>query len=312
MTTSRGSVAELYSSIYDKFMLSSFDVFDGGAMQGFEEITTKQKNYIVDDLSGLGMWQSNTELNAGNFEDPVLGYAKTYTIGDFDQGFQVSFQAQDDDEYALIKRIPTAQTMGKGAGHRKRYDCAQHLYLGFSVASPDGEYLFDNDHPQSREITSTTYDNLLSGASSHDNLEAAETQISANMFDMKGLPIPITQDPILLFPPALRGSVQRVLNERATERPGTANRDINQFTARKGIFQYRPIEDVYLGAAMGGSDTAWYILFPWLGYFKFVWRQKPTYASWVDYNIKAYNFLGYMRYIVGSDNWRGGFASTGA
>jgi len=311
MSTVRANVAELYTSIYDSFMLSTFEQYKGGCIEAFDEITTKQKNFIVDDISGFGEWETVDELSAANFEDPVLGYSKTYTVGDMTKGFQVSFQAVEDDEYALIRKESDAKNMGIGADAKVKKDLSGVLINGFSVAGPDGVYLFSASHPKNREESGTLFSNLLSGAFSHDNLELAETQISANMFDMKGIPIPITQDPLLLYPPALRGQVQRVLSERAVERPGTTNRDVNQFAVRKGMWNYKPVEDVYLGAALGGSNTAWYIVFPWLGYFKMVWRKKPAYYAWIDYSIRAYNFLGEMRYVCGYDNWRAAFGSTG-
>jgi len=307
----RATLDQLYTSIYDEFMLATFGEVKGGCLEVFEEKNITQKNYIVDDLSGLGMWESANELEAGNLEDPVLGYPKTYTVGKFTKQFQVSFEAIDDDEYALLKRQKEASEMGRGGRAKLSYDAAQVLINGFSVAGPDGQYLFDNDHPQNREITTTTYDNLLSGAFSHDALEDAETQIAANMKDMKGLPISITEDAIILHPTALRGKIERVLNERAVDRPGTTNRDINQFTTRKGRYQYKPVECVWLDAANGGSDTAWFIIFKGMGMLKLVWRQKPGFSSWVDYDLDAYNFKGRMRYAIGADNWRCGFASTG-
>lgn len=311
MSTIRASLDQLYTSIYDEFMLATFNEYPLGYTHGFKEVNTTQKNYIVDDLSGLGMWESQSELVGGNNEDPVLGYPKTYTIGKFTKQFQVSFEAIDDDEYALLKKQGTAENMGVGARAKIEYDTAQILVGAFSTAGADSQYIIDSDHPKNREETGSTYSNLLSGAFSHDNLEAAEASISDNMFDMKGLPIPITQDPVLYYPPALRGIVSRVLNERAVERPGTTNRDINQFTQRKGMFTYKPVEWIWLGAALGGSDTAWYIVFPWLGYLKMVYRQKPHFVSWIDNDIEAYNFKGRVRYACGNDNWRGLFGSTG-
>ncbi len=148
----------------------------------------------------------------------------------------------------------------------------------------------------------------MSGPFSHDNLELAETQIAANFFDMKGIPIECIEDPLLLYAPALRGAVKRVLDDRALERPGTTNRDINRFAGT-----YTPIEWRYLsaGGIFGGSNTAWYIIFKVLGFMKVIWSQKPHFTSWVDEEVDAYKFKGRMLYAVGYDDWRMGFASTG-
>lgn len=308
MATSRATVAELYTPIYDHFMLSTFNEESQVSSQVYEVIEDSTKNYIVNDISGLGIWESSNELASGNYEDPVLGYSKTYTQGKFVKKFQCSFESVDQDEYALLKKEGDAKQMGNGGRARVEVDSAQVLINAFSVAGPDGQFGFDTDHPKNREETTTTYSNLLAGAFSHDALEAAETQIAANFFDPKGIPIEQIEDPIIIYPPALRGIVKRVLSERAEERPGTTNRDINRFAGR-----YQPIEWRYLaaGGIFGGSNTAWYIIFKQLGFMKLIWSQKPHFTSWIDEENDSYKFKGRMLYSVGYDNWRMGFASTG-
>ena len=308
MATLRATVAELYTPIYDHFMLSTFNEEAQVCNKVFDVIEDSTKNYIVNDISGLGIWESSNELQSGNYEDPVQGYSKTYTQGKFIKKFQASFESVDQDEYALLKKEGDAKQMGNGGRARVELDCAQVLINAFSVAGPDGQFGFDTDHPKNREETGTVYSNLLSGAFSHDNLEAAETQIAKNFFDPKGIPIEQIEDPILVYPPALRGAVKRVLSERAEERPGTTNRDINRFAGK-----YQAIEWRYLsaGGIFGGSDTAWFIIFKQLGFMKLIWSQKPHFTSWIDEETDSYKFKGRMLYACGYDNWRMGFASTG-
>jgi hypothetical protein len=306
MATTRNQVAQLYTPIYDVFMLATFDENTQVHPQIYKTIEDSSYQFKVDDVSGLGIWESSEELSSGNYEDPVLGYPKTYTQGKFIKKFQASFESVDQDEYALLKKEGEASAMGRGARARVETDTALTLYNGFSTACPDGQYLWDTDHPKNREETGSTYSNLLSGAFSHDALETAETQIAANFFDLKGIPIDQNEDAILLHPPALRGSVARVLDERAGERPGTTNRDINRFAGK-----YTPVEWKYLATWNSGSNTAWYIIFPKLGFLKIIWSQKPHFTSWVDEENDSYRFKGRMLYAQGVDNWRCGFASTG-
>ena len=307
----RAMHAALYTPIYDSFLLGTFAEYPLVCEKVFKVLEDKTADYKVDDLSGLGRWDSTAEAEAGETEDPVLGYAKTYTHGKFTKTFQASFESVDDDEYALLKKTGQSKEMGVGSRDRVEYDSAQIYASGFTTAGPDGQYIFDTDHPKNSEESGITYDNLLSGAFSHDNLELAETQITNNMFTMAGIPIPITGKVILAHPPALRGAVARVLNERASDRPTTANRDINRFVGAGTTYTYETQEWIYLSAGLGGSDTAWYLIFPWLGYFKLIWRQRPHFVSWINENTDVYNFKGRMRYSVGNDNWRGAFASTG-
>lgn len=297
---------QLYTPIYDEFMLQVFDEDSQVAPKIFREITDHTEDWLWDGLSGLGRWVPAAEGAAGGYEDPTLGYPKTLTQRKFWKKFQVSFEAVDQDEYALLKREGEARAMGRGARDKCEYDAAQVLYGGFSNTGPDGVSTFSATHPRNRDETTTYRDNLLSGAFSHDNLEDAEKEIKDNFFDPAGIPIAITENPLLLYPPALRGAVERVLNVRAVEQPDTTMRNINRFAGR-----YIPIEWNYLSAALGASDTAWYIIFRELGFLVRVWSAKPHFTSWVDEDNEYYKFKGRMLKDEEAVDWRCGFASTG-
>lgn len=306
MASNRAQLAQLYTPIYDEFMLQAYDEHSMVSSTLFKEVMDKTKEFKVDDLSTLGRWDDVTEGSGDGYEDPVLGYPKTYTQGKKIKKFKVSFEAVDQDEYALAKKVGDAQGMGLGARDKIEYDCSRHFINGFTTAGSDSQYLYDTDHPKNSEETGTTYSNLLSGAFSHDNLEAAETQIAANMMSPAGIPIRPPQAAVLLHPIALRGAVKRVLDDRAKEQPDTTMRNINRFAG-----EYKAIEWWYIGTPGGGTNTQWHIVFPSLNFFKLIWNQKPGYTSWVDEDLEFYNFKGRMLYASGYDNWRGAFGSTG-
>lgn len=314
MATNRDAVIDLYTPVYDEFLWDGYTSYKQVHQEVFKEIEDKTLTYLTNELSGLGEWEDSEEFDDGAYADPVLGYEKTYTQEKRLKRFKVSFEAVDMDEYAILSKVGLAKSMGYGGSCKVERETSAIFNTGFSTAGPDGQFFFDSDHPKNPDETGTTYDNLLSGAFSHDNLEAAETEISDNFISEDGLPIMPGEDPVILFPPNLRGTVERVLNERALERPGTANRDINRFVGSGKKFNYKLVEWWWLAAGQGraGSDTAWYIVFPSLGHLKIIWSAKPHYNSWVDYGIEAYCFAGRMLYDCGFDNWRAAFGSTGA
>lgn len=303
----RSELLDLFTPIYDEFAMMKFNAPGNAHLVCFDEIEDPTKDYITNNMSGLGEWQAVDEDSDTGLDHFIIGYEKTNTQQKYRKYFYVSFEVNEQMEYAeLKKKIVRAEALGSGGKTAVLKQTAAKLYNGFSVAGPDGYYLFYDSHPKNPEETSKTYDNLLSGAFSHDALEAAEAQIAANHFDMDGDPIALAEKPILLYPPALKGPVSRVLAERAGERPGTTLRDINIYAGA-----YTPVESVYLSAAMGGSDTAWYIIFPGTKMLKIVWAQKPQFASWIDNLKQRYYFDGWEHFVVVNSDWRVGFASTG-
>ena len=308
MSVTRNNLAQLYTPIYDEFMLASYAQHEQVHPMIYDVVMDPTKDWKNDDISGTGRWTTADEGTGGGYQDPIEGYPTTISPAKRWAKIALSFETIDQDEYALAKKIGEASEMGKGAKDDIETNTANYLINGFTTASsPDGKYLFDTDHPKNRVETGTTYDNLLSGAFSHDALEAAETQIAANYFDERGIPIPPSTKPVLLYPPALRGAVARVLDARANERPGVTTRDINRFAGK-----YTPIEWQYLSVACGGSNTAWFIMYPSLGFLKVVMNSKPHFTSWVDEDLEFINFKGRFLYDYAAINWRCGFGSTGS
>lgn len=304
--TNKNQVLQLFTPIYDEFMLSTYKEDTQVSPKIFEQIDDKTSEYKVDDLGGLGEWEAADEGSGGQYEDVVLGYPTTLTQAKYRKRFSVSFEAVDQDEYALLKKVSDAKNMGRGARAKIEKLTSAIIYGGFATAGSDGQYWFDTDHPKNREETGITYSNLLSGPFSHDNLELAEKTIADNFKGPDGIMIEVGADPVILYPPALNGPVLRVLSDRAGERPGTPNRDINIYAG-----DYMPMKWKYLSASAGGSDTAWYIIFPELGYLKSVWSARPHYRSWIEEDEELYVFSGRMLGAFGACNWRFGFGSTG-
>ena len=151
MGLTRAQVAQLYTPIYDEFMLSVFKEDTQVHPQIFKVIDDSSKEYKVDSLSGIGEWVDANEGEGGGYETPVLGYPKTYTQAKKWKKFQVSFEAVDHDEYALLKKEGDAKSLGRGGRAKVERTTASELYSGFTTAGPDGQFLFDTDHPKNRE-----------------------------------------------------------------------------------------------------------------------------------------------------------------
>jgi len=316
MANTRNQLSELFTPIYDEFMFMGFAEEKQVGPQIFDIKDDNTKEYKTDGISGSGEWELATELSSGGYEDLVLGYPKTITPLKYWKKIEVSFEASEQEEYAILKsKITNAKQIGAGGRVKVERLMAATIYGGFTATGPDGEYLFDPDHPKNREETGIVYDNLLEGPLSHDNLELAEKQISDNHYDMKGLPILAAENPVIAYPPALKGRAERIFGDRAqympfeqtNSAPGTrSENEINRFAG-----QYNPIMWRLLSAKEGGSDTAWYIIYKELGFLKGVYNKRPSFDNWIDKDIEAYIFKGSLMFACGAIDHRCGFASTG-
>ena len=305
----RTELLDLYTPIYDEFSMIGFNSVSRQHEKVADVVVDTTKDWKYNNISGLGVWDEVDEDSDEGLDHFVIGYEGTITPLKYRKYFYVTFEANDQMEYAALKtKIARAEALGRGGAARLEMIVASILTGGFNTACADGLYLFYDSHYKSPEETGTTYDNLLSGAFSHDNLEAAEEQISANFFDMDGLPMaPYAGRPIIVYPSALRGPVKRVLSERAEEQPDTTMRNINVYAGK-----YDAVEWAYLDAALGGSDTAWFIIYPMLKNLKLIKSTAaPSFASWIDNLKQRYYFDGWLMGASGTKDWRGLFASTG-
>jgi hypothetical protein len=303
----RSELSDLFTPIYDEFAMMAFDEPSMVHPKLFDVINDPTKDYKYNAISGLGAWEAANEDSETGLDHFIIGYEGSVSQAKYRKYFYVSFEVNEQMEYASLKsKIVRAEALGRGGRARAEMSCAAMLYNGFTTTGADAVATFSNSHPKNPEETGTTYDNLLDGAFSHDALETAEKQISAEYFDLDGLPIARSGKPILAYAPALAGVVGRVLSERAGERPGVTTRDINLYSGK-----YIPVEWDYLGAALGGSDTAWYIIFPGMKMLKMVWGAKPQYTSWIDNLKQRYYFDGWEHFVPAITDWRLGFGSTG-
>jgi len=303
----RNELLDLFTPIYDEFAMMKFGESPMVHEQIFDVIEDTTKDWKSNQISGLGEWEQVDEDTDDGLDHFIVGYEESSTLLKYRKYFYVTFEVNEQMEYASLKsKIARAEALGQGGRAVAERKTADILNDGFATAGPDSQYLFDTDHPRNPEETGITYDNLLSGAFSHDNLETAEQEISKNFFDLDGLPIPKQGKALLVFPPALRGPVMRVLSDRANEQPGTTMRNINLYRGT-----YTPVEWDWISAELGGSDTAWYIIFPQMKMLKMVWGQKSQYTSWIDNLNQRYYFDGWEFFHCIATDWRFGFGSTG-
>jgi len=176
--------------------------------------------------------------------------------------------------------------------------------LGFTtVTTNDGVALFSNSHVT---LSGDTVDNLLTDALSDNSLEDAIVMLIEQKTQDGTLG---SYEPCcLMVPPALFKEAQIITKSEL--RSGTANNDLNYYSqVYPGLMVY---QNPFLGAAYGGSNTAWYVLSR--NHSMYRWVRKGIEKELIDWKFQRNNnyiYKGEFRETVGPISFEGLVASNG-
>ena len=261
---------------------------------------------------GMGAFGDWTE-RASQFDEVAYttlspGLDRVYIHNAFTQGFMVTREMYDDDQYRQMEKLPKA--MARSGRAKVEKDALSLLNTAFVETVPgtpdnviyDGVALFSATHPLLDSVSTSS--NLATGALTEANLKLALKKMretldeAGNLIQMKATK--------LIVPPALEDTAIRIL--KSTQIAGGELNDTNKFLNSYGI---EVVVLDYLSAAAGGSDTAWFLQDGSRHEMNFFWRTKPEFKWKEEFDNFVAKYRGYMRYSYGVSDWRGLVGSTG-
>lgn len=258
--------------------------------------------------SGLSRLVEKTQGDAIKYEDKVPGYDVTYSHKTFALGAAVTHEMYEDDQFNVMNRLPRDLALAKI--RTKEQAAADIFNYGFTAGgggtaaftSGDTLALFSSAHTSTGDNVGTQ-SNTTTADLDEDSLETALVTMRQTL-DNKGQ-LQMIQPDTLIVPPALEKEARILLD--SSGRVGTANNDVNPYQGRLKLIVWD-----YLGSALGGSDTAWFIVdskMHWLQWFN---REDgdvdgPEY----DFDTKTAKWSIQCRWSVGFSDWRGVYGSKG-
>ena len=263
-------------------------------------------------MGAFGDWTVRADqFDTVDYKTLSPGLERTYVHSAFTQGFMITKEMADDEQYKQMNKM--AKAMGRSGRAKVEKDAITVLTKGFATLLDgttantggeiyDGVFLFSAAHPllDSAELG----DNLVSGALTDANLKVAIQKMRATV-DEAGNLIQAKADK-LIVPPALEDTARRILH--STQLSGGDLNDTNEFLKGYGI---KIVVMDYLGATSGGSDTCWFLQDSSLNELNFFWRTKPEFKWTEDFDTFVAKYRGYMRYSFGVSDWRGNVGSQG-
>lgn len=261
-------------------------------------------------MGAFGDWtKRTTQLDEVQYKTLSPGLQRTYVHEAFTQGFMVTREMYDDDQYRQIEKMPKA--LARAGRAKVEKDAVMPLRNGFSKdiggvglsAIYDGQPLFSAAHPL-LDAAGGTASNLATGALNDANLKLAIKKMRETKDEAGNLVQFVPTK--LIIPPALEDTAIRLLKSDGIT-GGNLN-DTNSYLKGKGI---EIVVMDYLGAAAGGSDTHWFLQDGSRHELNFFWRKRPEFKWAEEFDNFVAKYRGYMRYSYGVSDWRGLVGSTG-
>lgn len=254
-------------------------------------------------MGAFGDWEKRlSQLDVVDYKTLSPGLDRTYIHEAFTQGFMVTREMYDDEDYRQMEKLP--QAMSRSGRAKVEKDAMTLLINGFDPLKPiyDGKALFAVDHPLLD--SALTCSNLATGVLNDANLKIA-LKLMRETVDEAGNLIQLKATK-LIVPPALEDTAIRIL--KSTQIAGGELNDTNKFLNSYGI---EVVVMDYLSDAAGGSDTAWYLQDASRHELNFFWRIRPEFKWEESFDDFVSKYRGYMRYSFGASDFRGVIGSKG-
>ena len=308
MSMNSNTSSNVVRTALDKVFFTEFDVMQTpGYADATDDMLFRQESadraaVITEQYMGPGLFEETNEeedLAAGS---PKVGNQKTSTVLKYTKAVDVPKNFFDDDLHTVVSRM--VQDMARVGRVTRDKNAFAVFSNGFSSQlTNDGVALFSNSHVT---LGGDTVDNLETAALADGSLNVAMT----SLIEQK------TQDgtlgghtpACLLVPTALFKTAVEIT--KSTVKTGVNNDTLNYYS------EYYPGLMVktspHLGAAYGGSDTAWFLLSRNHGIYR--WEREAINTDLVGYEFSRndnYVYKARYREVVDSVTWEGAVASNG-
>jgi len=291
----------------DKVFFQQFDydeTFPGVAHATTAEIFKPQETthaaWIQSVNKGSGLFPAIGETVAVPLSTPHVANKQTTKILTFAQGIDISKQLFDDNMHGVWAE--DVRDFAQKAKDTQDYNAFRVFRNGFTTElTADGNAFFSTH-------------TLISGGTQVNNATGALTPATLNtgivalveMKDQSGV-IRGSSPAVLLVPPALWKHAREITDSALIADSG--NNNVNVYRSALGITVWT---SHWLGAAAGGSDTAWFLLARRHGVTRLIRQGLETaLTDWRYSNNLTYRYQANFREEVFVADYAGSYGSTG-
>lgn len=267
----------------------------------FKQDTADSSAVIMELFGGSGAWEQTAEEQDLPLGTPRITNTKTFSVVKFAHAVDIPKEFFDDNKHGSYEKM-VANFARRARTTRDKNAFAVFRGAFATTTTADGAYLCSDTHTN---INGDTIDNLITAALTDTSLNTAIKMLGeqkAQDGEIDGHVPAVLLVPMALYKDAC------VITE-SNLRSGTANNDMNVYSDKYGITVYT---SPYLGAAAGGSDTAWFLLSDTHSVTR--WVRESVNTNLVPYEQSrndVYTYKGRFREVVGAMSYEGIVGSTG-
>jgi len=245
-------------------------------------------------------------------EDAIMHtYDTTLTAYKYGQLMPISYELLEDDLSGAIEKAKYGSRALVRKAEELGSDVFNHAFNTSYTSYGDSLPLCSTAHTRADGGSNQSNASSTSVVLSEANLETGIIAMREQLDDRGNL-ISVVPN-VLLVPPALEKEAIEIT--KSANRSGTADNDVNVYNMKQYTGgQLNVIVWDYLGAAAGGSDTAWFLLSQGDHQVNWGWRRKPA-VKRLDESVGAKNEIYYwkmsFRAAYGWRDWRGVWGSQG-
>ncbi len=271
--------------------------------QLFNQYTSDRGSEIHEVFRGSGYWEEK-----GESQNAPAGQSRSvnnvsYVHTTYAKSEDVPREFFDDDQHSMVQKMVRDMGDNGFATQNQKGFLTYVRAFNATYTGGDNQPLIDTDHPiangtQSNEVASNP---ILSETS----LNTAIVQMQ-EMKKQDGV-IAGSRPTCLFVPPALFKTACEIVDSEL--RSATADNDVNVYSSKYGIMVY---QSPFIGAAAGGSDTAWFLLAQNHAINRFVRESiNTTIIPWEKTRNHNYVYTARFRESEGWDDYVGVVGSDG-
>ena len=267
----------------------------------FKQVTTDHAAYIGEVNKGTGLWNIIGETQTVPTSNPSVRNKYTVYVKDFADSIELSKDLFDDNMHGVWSEdVKQFALMARVSQDDNAFSLFRNAFT--TTLTADGVAFFSASHTL---IGGGTASNLVSGALTDTTLNTAivalREQVNQAGVILGGVPS------ILLVPSKLFKYAMQLTESALVA--DNANNAINVYRSAYGITVY---SSPYLGAASGGSDTAWFLMTPQHSVSRLIRQGVETaLRDWKYSNNRTYLYQGNFRESVFVPDYAGAVGSTG-